>query len=160
MNNDIINSKSRGGILDFINSVIRDFLADPLNFIVKLFRDLISDSWDFIVWFFRDLLSGPVYIIIVIISVIGIFGCVLYILRTIQKKKEALLQYQQSILQSSTEATANQNNNAVDNYSIYGANPINNSSTMNSEGMMNNYSNYVDGIVPGDNRNSNTSEQK
>ena len=49
MKNDIINSKNRGGILDVIIS------------------------------FFRDFLSGPLYITVVVISVIGIFACIGYL---------------------------------------------------------------------------------
>lgn len=58
MKNDIINSKNRGGILDVIIS------------------------------FFRDFLSGPLYITVVVISVIGIFSCIGYLAEGFLKVKE------------------------------------------------------------------------
>lgn len=63
--NVIINIKNRGGILDFIIS------------------------------FFRDFLSGPLYIIVVIVSVIGIFACIGYIAKVTIKQREEQKKYEQ-----------------------------------------------------------------
>ena len=63
--NVIIKSKNRGGILDVIVS------------------------------FFRDFLSGYVYVVVVILSIIGILACVIYLVNANKKlKKEAEKQSQ------------------------------------------------------------------
>lgn len=67
--NVIINIKNRGGILEFIIS------------------------------FFRDFLSGPVYIIVVVISVIGIIACIGYLADAISKQKQEQKKYEQMYAQ-------------------------------------------------------------
>ena len=63
--NVIINIKNRGGILEFIIS------------------------------FFRDFLSGPVYIVVVVISVIGILACIGYLAEFTLKQREEQKKYEQ-----------------------------------------------------------------
>ena len=50
---------------------------------------------DFIISFFRDFLSGPLYIIVVIVSVIGIFACIGYIAKVTIKQREEQKKYEQ-----------------------------------------------------------------
>ena len=64
-NNVIINIKNRGGILEFIIS------------------------------FFRDFLSGPVYIVVVVISVIGILACIGYLAEFTLKQQKEQKKYEQ-----------------------------------------------------------------
>lgn len=45
---------------------------------------------DVIISFFRDVLSGPLYIIVVVISVIGIFSCIGYLAERIMNEKETV----------------------------------------------------------------------
>ena len=67
--NDIIVIKNRGGMLGFVIS------------------------------FFRDFLSGPVYIIVVVISVIGIIACIGYLVDVTYKQKEEQKKYEQMYAQ-------------------------------------------------------------
>ena len=62
--NVIINIKNRGGILNFIIS------------------------------FFRDFLSGPVYIVVVVIAVIGILACIGYLAEFTLKQREKQKKYE------------------------------------------------------------------
>ena len=66
LKNDTIISKNRGGILDVI------------------------------VWFFRDFLSGPLYIVVAIIAVIGIAFCVYYLVQATIKQKEEIKKISES----------------------------------------------------------------
>lgn len=54
---------------------------------------------DFIISFFRDFLSGPVYVVVVVISVIGIIACIGYLVDAISKQKEEQKKYEQMYAQ-------------------------------------------------------------
>ena len=47
-----------------------------------------GDKLDLIISFFRDILSGPLYIVVVVISVIGIMACSGYLAEATLKQKE------------------------------------------------------------------------
>ncbi len=62
--------------------------------LIRILKNVIIDiknrggTLDFFISFFRDFLSGPLYIVVVVISVIGIFACIGYIAEATMKQKE------------------------------------------------------------------------